>query len=102
MQVEKWDVKKDGPLTEAALRRKLESKGFSVSKYVYSPGTYFPDHSHGVDKIDAVLSGQFKMTMGGKSAVLEAGDCLFVPKGASHSAEAVGKEPVVSLDSVRD
>ena len=30
----------------------------------------------------------------------EAGDCLFVPRGVTHSAEVVGEEPVVSLDAV--
>jgi mannose-6-phosphate isomerase-like protein (cupin superfamily) len=33
--------------------------------------------------------------------ILEAGDCLHVPRGAEHSAEVVGDEPVVSLDGVR-
>jgi quercetin dioxygenase-like cupin family protein len=90
------------PPEEAALRRKLEARGFRVTRYVYSPGTYFPDHSHDIDKIDAVLSGRFRMTMGGTSVVLEAGDCLAVPSGAVHSAEVVGDEPVVSLDATRD
>jgi mannose-6-phosphate isomerase-like protein (cupin superfamily) len=68
---------------------------------VYPAGTYFPDHSHDIDKIDAVLSGGFRMTMDGISVVLEAGDCLAVPCGAVHSAEVVGDEPVVSLDATR-
>ena len=102
MKLEKWDEKKDGRLSEAALRKKIEKQGFSVSKYAYPPGTYFPDHSHSVDKIDAVLSGRFKMTLDGQEEVLEAGDCLFVPKGAVHSAEVVGEVPVVSLDSTKD
>jgi hypothetical protein len=79
-----------------------------------------------VEKKDAVVSGRFKMTMFGHSAILEAGDCLLVnawllssttlltcihcspssprwraqvPAGAIHTAEVVGDEPVVSLDS---
>lgn len=101
MAVEHWDDEVDGPFSEAALRRKLEARGYSVSRYVYSPGTYFPDHTHGVDKIDGVVSGRFRMTMGGAALILEAGDCLAVPSGAVHSAEVVGDEPVVSLDAVR-
>jgi quercetin dioxygenase-like cupin family protein len=101
MTVEHWDPEKEGPLTEGALRRKLAERGYSVTRYVYPPGTYFSDHTHGVDKIDAVLSGRFRMTMGGQSVVLEAGDCLYVPRGAVHSAEVVGNESVVSLDAVK-
>ncbi len=32
----------DGPLTEAALRAKLESLGYRVARYVYDPGPCFP------------------------------------------------------------
>ena len=99
--IERWDEKRDGPLSEAALRRKLEGRGYRVSRYVYSPGTAFPDHTHGFDKIDAVVSGRFRMTLHGDTAVLEAGDCLAVPRGAIHSAEVVGNDPVVSLDATR-
>jgi len=91
----------DGQITEAALRKKLEGKGFSVSKYVYSPGTYFPDHSHSMDKMDAVLTGSFKMSMLGEEVILQSGDCLFVPRGTVHSAEVIGNQPVVSLDATR-
>lgn len=100
--VERWDVGRDGPLTEAALAAKLRARGYHVSRYVYPPGTHFPDHTHGVDKIDAVVSGRFRMTLGDRAVVLEAGDCLAVPRGARHSATVLGDEPVVSLDAVRD
>jgi len=101
MQIEHWDAERDGPLSEAALRRKLEDRGYRVSRYVYSPGTFFPAHDHGVDKIDAVLAGRFRMTMQDQEVVLEAGDLLVVPKHVMHTAEVVGESPVVSLDAVR-
>ena len=99
MNVERWDAGKDGPLSERALRRKLEARGYRVSRYVYPPGTFFPDHTHEIDKIDAVLSGRFRMTVHGQQVILEGGDCLGVPRGTTHSAEVVGNEPVVSLDA---
>ena len=101
VEVEHWDEESEGPLTESALRRKLEERGYQVSRYTYPPGSFFSDHTHGVEKIDAVLSGRFRMTMAGRAVVLEAGDCLLVPRGAVHSAEVVGEEPVVSLDAVK-
>ncbi|NIR32004.1 MAG: cupin domain-containing protein [Gammaproteobacteria bacterium] len=101
MQVERWDSRRDGPLSEDALRGKLERQGYRVSRYVYPPATYFPDHTHDVDKIDAVLSGRFRMTVHGQDVILGAGDCLRVPRGTVHSAEVIGDEPVVSLDATR-
>ena len=101
MKIEHWETEQDGPLSETALRTKLEARGYQVTRYVYPAGTVFPPHSHGVDKIDAVMSGQFKMTMEGEVVILEAGDCLTVPRGVVHSAEVVGDQAVVSLDAVR-
>ncbi len=98
--LEHWNVARDGPLTEVTLCCKLEAMGYTVYRYVYPSGTYFPEHSHAEDKIDAVLSGRLRLEMGGCVAVLEAGDWLAVPAGAVHSAEVIGSEPVVSLDAV--
>ncbi|WP_462320373.1 cupin domain-containing protein [Halochromatium sp.] len=101
MQIEHWHPGDDGPLNEVAMRHKLERRGYQVSRYVYSPGMFFPAHDHAEDKIDAVLSGRFRITMQGQEVVLEAGDLVIVPKHVIHTAEVVGDEPVVSLDAVR-
>lgn len=101
MGLERWDAARWGSLSERSLRRKLEEEGYDVASYTYPPGTFFPDHRHGVDKKDAVLSGRFRIRMGGKAVVLEAGDVIEVPAGTVHSAEVLGDEPVVSLDAVR-
>ncbi|MDP6916898.1 MAG: cupin domain-containing protein [SAR86 cluster bacterium] len=100
--VRRWDKSVDGALTENSLRKMIEAKGYSVSRYTYGPGTYFGDHSHSVAKIDAVLSGTFRMGMYGQFVDLGAGDWIEVPAGATHSAEVIGVEAVVSLDAVRN
>jgi quercetin dioxygenase-like cupin family protein len=102
LPIVQWDEKRDGMLTEAALRRKLEALGYRVSRWVYPPGTVFDFHTHEYDKMDAVVSGRFRVTMDGQSRVLAAGDALHVPAGTAHRAEVVGSEPVVSLDGERD
>lgn len=101
LKVEHWNVAIDGELSETVMREKRQRRGYHVSRYHYPPGTVFPDHMHGVDKIDAVLSGRFLMRLAGESVIMEAGDCLAVPQGAVHSAEVVGQDTVVSLDAVR-
>lgn len=100
LKVEHWDSAREGPLDERALTARLAALGYRVSRYVYPPGTVFPAHSHAVDKIDAVLSGRFRLTLHGETAVLTAGDWIAVPSGEVHSAEVVGNEAVVSLDGV--
>lgn len=101
MQVERWNTERDGALSEPALRRKLEQLGYSVCRYIYPPGTFFPPHTHAQDKMDAVVSGRFRIRMGGEEVVLEAGDVVHVPRGCEHSAEVAGRQPVVSLDAVK-
>ncbi|MGD8577649.1 MAG: cupin domain-containing protein [Thiohalophilus sp.] len=101
IELQHWNEREDGPLSETAMIDKLERRGYYVNRYVYPPGTIFPPHTHEVDKIDGVLSGRFRLEMKGRSVVLEAGDCLAVPRGVVHSAEVVGDEPVVSLDAVK-
>jgi mannose-6-phosphate isomerase-like protein (cupin superfamily) len=51
--------------------------------------------------MDAVVSGRFRIRMGAEEIILEAGDAVHVPRGAEHSAEVVGMQPVVSLDAVK-
>ncbi|HEY4015683.1 MAG TPA: cupin domain-containing protein [Polyangiaceae bacterium] len=101
IRVDRWDTNRDGEPTEAALRRKLEARRYRVSRFVYPPGTVFVTHTHDVDKIDAVVSGRFALSIDGEEVVLEAGDALDVPRGMPHRAEVVGDEPVVSLDAIK-
>ena len=91
----------DGPLNEAGLRAKLEALGYRVARYRYEPGTIFPDHKHEVDKIDAVLSGRFRMVVRGHMKVLGPGQWIEIPRGTVHNAAVIGDEPVVSLDAVK-
>ncbi|HKJ22250.1 MAG TPA: hypothetical protein VKA13_04110 [Gammaproteobacteria bacterium] len=65
MNVEHWDPQTEGELSEASLRRKLPDRGFNVGCYVYPSGTRLPEHAHDVDKIDAVVKGRVRLTMGG-------------------------------------
>lgn len=101
MQVRRWNPATDGPVSEIALREKLEALGYVVARYVYPPGTRFPDHAHDVDKIDAVVSGRFRIVIGGHTAALGPGDWVEVPGGRRHNATVMGDEPVVSLDAIR-
>ena len=99
--VVRWNTALDGPFDEAALRRKLEADGYMVARYTYPPGTHFPEHTHDVDKIDAVVSGRFRLVVAGHLHVLGPGDRIAVPRGIRHTATVVGDEPVVSLDAIR-
>jgi mannose-6-phosphate isomerase-like protein (cupin superfamily) len=101
MAVHRWNRHLDGEFSESALRRKLESLGYHVARYVYPPGTVFPDHAHGVDKVDAVVAGRFRLVIGGHGVTLAPGEWVDVPRGVTHNATVLGDEPVISLDAVK-
>ena len=57
------------------------------------PGTTAPRHSHPGEEIIYVLEGTWEYTVEGKPPVtLKAGDVLFIPAGAVHSARNVGSD----------
>jgi quercetin dioxygenase-like cupin family protein len=101
MAVHSWNTALDGMFSERALRNKLETLGYRVARYVYPPGTVFPDHTHGVDKVDAVVSGKFRLVISGHVALLGAGDWIDIPRGSVHSAVVQGDESVVAFDAVK-
>lgn len=101
MPLHHWNTTLDGEFSEAALRAKLESLGYRVARYVYPPGMVFPDHTHGIDKVDAVVSGRFRLVIGGHVVVLGPGDWVDVPRGVVHNATVHGEEPVVSFDAIK-
>ncbi|HTT07877.1 MAG TPA: cupin domain-containing protein [Gammaproteobacteria bacterium] len=101
LRIQRWDPARDGEFSEIALRRKLESLGYTCCIYRYEPGTFFDDHAHAVDKIDAVLSGRFRIGSGAEIVILGTGEYVHIPAGLVHFAEVVGEEPVLSLDAIR-
>ena len=101
LKITHWDEDIDGVFSADKLRTKLEKEGFTVIPYTFPPGTVFSDHTHAVDKKDAITSGKFSFTMHGKTVVLSAGDTIFVPKNTVHAAHVVGDEDVGFLDASR-
>ena len=56
-----------------------------------APGTTAPRHTHPGEEVIYVLEGTWEYTVEGKPPViLKAGDVLFIPAGAIHSARNVG------------
>ena len=57
-----------------------------------APGVVFPRHSHPGEEIVYALEGSLEYEVEGKPPVtLEAGDVLFIPAEAIHSAKNVGR-----------
>ena len=97
VRLEPWDTA-DGPVTEKRMMRLLEQEGYEVAAYAYREGTVFSEHEHAQDKCDAVLEGILRITVGGDTYDLKAGDRLYLPAGTRHGAQVLGAKTVLSLD----
>jgi quercetin dioxygenase-like cupin family protein len=97
IRFERWP-RADGPTSEKRMMRLLEFEGYDVLVYTYRPGTVFPEHEHARAKCDGVLEGVLRVTVGGETFDLAAGDRLYLPAGTRHAAQVIGSGTVLSLD----
>ena len=100
IRVERWDPRRDGPLTEAGLRAHLQSLGFDAVLRVYSPGPIVAVHTDSRLRIQAVLSGEVRVTIDGEAVTLTAGEAVFIPGGAIRCIEALGSPAAHCLEGV--
>lgn len=64
----------------------------------FAPGTAAPAHRHPGEEIVNVLTGSLEYQVEGRPPItLRAGDVLFIPAGAVHSARNVGTEDASEL-----
>jgi mannose-6-phosphate isomerase-like protein (cupin superfamily) len=100
MRIERWDAGRDGILTEAAVVHKLKTLGYDPLPRPIPSGAIASARVHRRDRVEAVLAGLLKVTIDGESAILTAGDVVFIPAGAARRVEAVGTSPVQCLEAV--
>jgi quercetin dioxygenase-like cupin family protein len=73
------------------VRREFDSTREAIQVRVdFAPGAAFPAHSHPGVEIAHVLSGTVEYSLAGNTVRLQAGESLFIPAGAVHSAKNVG------------
>jgi quercetin dioxygenase-like cupin family protein len=64
----------------------------------FAPGVAFPPHSHPGEEIAYVIEGALEYQLEGRPPVtLEAGEVLFIPAGAVHSAKNVSSGNAAEL-----
>ena len=85
------------PPDEEALRKRLESEGYSVLQWMDPAGTKYGPHAHGEDQSHWVVSGELELRIGHETYILRAGDRDFLPANTIHSAFVPGNGPVTYL-----
>ena len=67
------------------------------ARIALAPGVAFPDHSHPGEEIIYVLEGSFEYRVEGRAVTVRAGEVLFIPAGAVHSARNIGSGTAAEL-----
>jgi len=63
----------------------------------FAPGAAFGDHTHPGVEVAYVLEGTLEYVLEGKPVTLKAGEALFIPAGAVHSAKNPGSGNAAEL-----
>ena len=100
MRIDRWNPRRDGPVTESGLRQKVEACGYQVCSFAWPAGTVVAAQAQDRERVDAVVAGILKVTLDGESAILTAGDMVYVPRGAVRRVEVVGSSTAHCLDAV--
>jgi mannose-6-phosphate isomerase-like protein (cupin superfamily) len=100
VRIDRWDVRRDGPLSETALMQKIESLGYDVAPRAYPAGSIAALQSDSRQRLFAVVRGLIKVTIDGESAILAAGDVVYIPRGSVRRVEVVGTFPALCLEAV--
>lgn len=100
-RVERWDAERDGPLSETALQRKIESRGFVVRARTYPAMVAAAAPAEDVAGLTGVVRGLVKITMAGEQTLLTAGDIVFIPPGAVRTVELTGPSTALCLEATQ-
>ena len=100
MRIDRWNPRRDGPLSDTALKQKLEARGYQVSTWNWPAGSIIAGQARDREGVAAVASGLLKVTIDSESAILTAGDMVFVPSGAVRRIEVVGAASVHGVEGI--
>jgi quercetin dioxygenase-like cupin family protein len=84
------------------LRRTLHSERVTLAEYTFEPGASFPLHRHAQEQVTLVEAGEVRLTAGGATQTLAAGDWSVLPGGVEHGITAgAGGARIVAILSPR-
>ena len=82
-----------GSLNWLASKQVGNAEGLTLGRVVIKKGQSNPRHCHPtVEEVLYLMKGKLEHDIGDETVVLEAGDVLTLPAGASHCARSVGDE----------
>ncbi|MBL6946578.1 MAG: cupin domain-containing protein [Rhodospirillales bacterium] len=79
----------DPPILRSAVAADWSARGYSCDLFVDPPGREWNDFVHATNELVCVAVGRLEMTVGAETMIAEAGDEIFIPRGAAHSLKNI-------------
>lgn len=77
--------------------RFIHSKNMTFVYWDVKKGALLPEHSHPHEQVAHMIKGKFKITVEGKSRVLQPGSVLIIPSNAKHSGKALTNCQIIDV-----
>jgi quercetin dioxygenase-like cupin family protein len=81
-------------------RQVIHGERQTMVRYVYAPGSVFPQHSHPEEQITVVISGRIRFDVAGQIVELGPGGVATLPSGVPHGAVVLGDETVETFNAM--
>ncbi|ACZ40594.1 cupin domain-containing protein [Sphaerobacter thermophilus] len=95
-----WDDIPDEEVYPGITRQVIHGERQTLVRYVYQPGSVFPQHHHPQEQVTAVLSGRIEFDVAGTRRVFGPGEVAVIPGDVPHGAQVVGDEVVETLNAL--
>ena len=96
----RWSETPSEEVLPGITRQVVNGRNQTLVRYVYSPGSVFPVHSHPQEQITIVISGRIAFDLDGSRVELGPGEVAVIPPGLPHGAEVIGTETVETFNTL--
>ncbi len=77
------------PVDSDAVARDWQARGYSCERFTDPPGREWNNFVHDTNELVTVSDGRLELSFGQQRIVVEPGDEVFIPKGATHSVKNI-------------
>ena len=75
------------PVKRDSVASNWRSRGYDCHHFSDPPGQEWNDFVHQTNELVTVVDGQLKLTVGNQTVLIQPGDEVFIPRGATHSVQ---------------
>src|SRR5688572_10094983 len=98
--VASWDDVEEEIVLPGIVRQIVHGERQTMVRYVYEPGSIFPEHAHPEEQVTLVISGTIAFEIENTRLVLGPGQVAVIPSNVPHGASVIGPDRVETFNSL--